>query len=158
MTRPKPTLPASKSERPTASRFYHFAPQYHHDEQLVLKTPVPETPAPAAASRSAKNPKTGTVKRNQGQVVIREELARRERIKNDDAEQDILLKRTSLTRLFRFLTAETIAVFLLAFLQGIQAPWGFRLEEWSFKILITATIAQITAMLFVAVRYLFPTK
>jgi hypothetical protein len=30
------------------------------------------------------------------------------------------------------------------------------MQEWSFKLLITATIAQITGMLFVAVRYLFP--
>lgn len=93
---------------------------------------------------------------SQGKTIdIREELARRERIKNDDAEQDIILKRTTLNRLFWFLTAETVAIFVLAILQGFEV---LRLEEWSFKLLITATIAQITAMLFVAVRYLFPTK
>jgi hypothetical protein len=86
---------------------------------------------------------------------IREELARRERIKNDDAEQDIILKRTTLNRLFWFLATETVAIFVLAVLQGFEV---LRLEEWSFKLLTTATIAQITAMLFVAVRYLFPTK
>lgn len=121
----------------------------------TLPAQNPEQPSASQFYHFAQNvPEVGQGK----QIDIREELARRERIKNDDAEQDILLKRTTLNRLFWFLTAETVAIFLLAFLQGIQAPWDFRLEEWSFKILVTATIAQITAMLFVAVRYLFPKK
>jgi hypothetical protein len=89
-------------------------------------------------------------------VDITQELARREKIKNDDAEQNIALKRQTLNRLFRFLSAETALIFLLALAQAIHKPYNFRLDEWSFKLVVTATLGQITAMLFVAVRYLFP--
>lgn len=91
-------------------------------------------------------------------VDINDEIARAEKIKNDNAEQDITLKRNTWYRLFRFLSIETALVFILAFFQGIHWPWGFHLEDWSFKLVITATIGQITAMLYVAVRYLFPSS
>ncbi len=91
-------------------------------------------------------------------VDINEEIARAEKIKNDDAEQDIALKRNTWYRLFRFLSIETALVFVLAFFQGIHWPWSFHLEDWSFKLVITATIGQITTMLYVAVRYLFPSS
>lgn len=88
---------------------------------------------------------------------IDEELVRRQRLDNDDAEQNIKLKRIVLDRLFWFLGIETAAVFLCTLLQATN--WvGFKLDEWSFNILVTATIAQIAGMLLVAVRYLFPTK
>lgn len=90
------------------------------------------------------------------QVDINQEIARAEKIKNDNAEQDIALKRSTWYRLFRFLITETTVVFILAFFQAIHWPWHFHLEDWSFKLVITATIGQITAMLYVAVRYLFP--
>lgn len=147
---------AAKRTQPTASQFYHFA-----QERRSTNTSTAPVTAPAGASgapTAKKRPSAAPAAKPQKPTDIREELARRERIRNDDAEQDIVLKRMSLNRLFRFLTIETIAVFVLAFLQGIEAPWDFRLEEWSFKLLVTATIAQITAMLFVAVRYLFPKK
>lgn len=88
---------------------------------------------------------------------VDEELIRRQRLSNDDVEQNIRLKRVVLNRLFWFLGIETFFIFLFAFMQATH--WlGFTLEQWSFNILITATIAQITGMLFVAVRYLFPTS
>jgi len=87
---------------------------------------------------------------------INQEIARAERIKNDNAEQDIQLKRNTWYRLFRFLIIETTVVFVMAFFQAIHWPWDFHLEEWSFKLVVTVTIGQITAMLYVAVRYLFP--
>jgi hypothetical protein len=90
------------------------------------------------------------------QVDIADEIAREQKIKNDNAEQDIKLKRQTLNRLFGFLGGETIGLFALTVLQGTQWPQHFHLEEWSFKLVAGATIAQITAMLFVAVRYLFP--
>ncbi len=91
------------------------------------------------------------------QKGIDEELVRRQRLDNDDAEQNIKLKRIVLDRLFWFLGIETAAVFLCTLLQATN--WvGFKLDEWSFNILVTATIAQIAGMLLVAVRYLFPTK
>lgn len=89
-------------------------------------------------------------------VDINDEIARAEKIKNDNAEQDIQLKRNTWYRLFRFLIAETTLIFIFAFFQGIRWPWHFHLEDWSFKLLVIATIGQITAMLYVAVRYLFP--
>lgn len=85
------------------------------------------------------------------------ELARRERIKNTAMQQDIILKGRTLIVLFIFLAAETITVFAFALLQGTN--WlGFYLEEWSFKLLVTVTILQITYMLQVAVKHLFPSK
>lgn len=89
---------------------------------------------------------------------IDEELVREKRLKNDDAAQNILLKRVVLDRLFWFLGIETSLIFLFTLFQATGWPFGFELQEWSFNILITATIAQIAGMLFVAVRYLFPTK
>lgn len=92
-----------------------------------------------------------------GKIDIEEETVRAQKIKNDNAEQDIRLKRVTLNRLFILLAAETVLIFIFAFLQATKLL-NFQLEEWSFKLLVTATIAQITAMLFAAVRYLFPVK
>lgn len=86
---------------------------------------------------------------------IEDEIAREQKIKNDDAEQDIGLKKTTLNRLFGFLAIETFIIFAFAFLQATHY-FRFGLEEWSFKLLVSATITQITVMLYVAVNYLFP--
>lgn len=88
---------------------------------------------------------------------ISDEIAREKKLKNDDAEQDIQLKKITLNRLFIFLASETTLVFIFAFLQATHL-FGFALEEWSFNLLTSVTIAQITAMLFVAINYLFPKK
>jgi len=91
------------------------------------------------------------------ELSISDELARRESIKNTAMEQDIALKAQTLTLLFRFLGAETVVIFIFAFLQATH--WlNFNLEVWSFRLLIASTIAQITFMLQVAVKHLFPTK
>jgi len=82
-------------------------------------------------------------------------LADKERIKNIGLRQDIALKSATLKMLFYFLASETIVIFVFSFFQGIKA-FGFHLEEWSFKLLVIATILQITAMLLVAVKHLFP--
>lgn len=88
---------------------------------------------------------------------IDDELLRERRLRNDDIAQDILLKKRTLNYLFLFLLGETLMIFVYAFLQATN--WfNFRLEDWSFKLLVTATLAQITGMLYVAVRYLFPKK
>jgi len=86
---------------------------------------------------------------------IEQEIAREQKIKNDNAEQDIALKRLTLRLLFLFLAVETALIFLFTFAQALHFH-GFQLEEWSFRTLVTATILQITGMLFAAVRYLFP--
>jgi hypothetical protein len=89
-------------------------------------------------------------------IDINQEIARERKLRNDNVEQDITLKRTTLRRLFRFLIAETALIFLFALFQATHWPLRFHLDEWSFNLLVTATIVQITGMLFVAVRYLFP--
>lgn len=86
---------------------------------------------------------------------ISQEIAREQKIKNDNAEQDIALKRRTLTLLFLFLGIETALVFLFTFWQATDQD-HFHLEEWSFRTLVGATILQITGMLLAAVRYLFP--
>jgi hypothetical protein len=89
-------------------------------------------------------------------VDIKDEIAREQKIKNDDAEQNIRLKRATLNRLFIFLTVETALIFIFTYFQAVGWPFDFHLEEWSFRLVVTATIVQINGMLFVAVRYLFP--
>jgi hypothetical protein len=90
-------------------------------------------------------------------ISIEDEIARERKLKNDDIEQDIELKKITLNRLFALLVVETGIIFAFAFLQATH--WfGFSLDEWSFKLLTTVTIAQITIMLTVAVNYLFPKK
>lgn len=86
-----------------------------------------------------------------------DEKQRRDRLGNDDFEQDISLRKKTLLILFIFLGCETAVVFLIALLQGYSCD-NFYLEEWSFRILLLATISQITAMLVIAVKYLFPKK
>jgi|GEM_PF-1470057 len=89
-------------------------------------------------------------------IDINLEIARERKLRNDDAEQDISLKRSTLRRLFLFLTIETAVIFIFALFQAVHWPASFALDKWSFDLLVVATIAQITGMLFVAVRYLFP--
>jgi hypothetical protein len=117
----------------------------------------------AYGARAHQAPKaSAAVPRSQAKVTatidISQELAREQQLKNENAAQDIKLKRSTLDRLFWFLTIETGVVFVFALCQATGQPAGFHLEDWSFRVIVGATIAQITGMLFVAVRYLFPTK
>lgn len=86
-----------------------------------------------------------------------DEKIRAKKIENDITEADQKLKILTLLVLFVFLSIETIVVFALAFKQGFASS-GFHLDEWSFRVVITATIGQITAMLTIAVQHLFPKK
>ena len=94
-------------------------------------------------------------KQEQKPTKIKDELARREKLKNENLEQDIKLRRFVLRMLLGFLATETFVIFLFAFLQATQI-WKFKLEEWSFRLLVGATITQIYLMLRIAVEYLFP--
>lgn len=96
-------------------------------------------------------------KQQRKKTSIEEEIAERERIKNKGLNQDIDLKKVTLFVLFGFLAVETIAVFTIAFFQGFKF-YEFQIEEWSFKLLIVATITQISYMLRFAVKHLFPNK
>lgn len=94
-------------------------------------------------------------RRYQGQK-IEDKITEKEIIKNEGLRQDIKLKKITLIILFGFLVVETIAVFVFSFFQAVNYPHDFHLEEWSFKLLISATISQITIMLIIAVNHLFP--
>lgn len=111
---------------------------------------------PAALAKEARTSAAAQSVATAPSVDINNEIIREQKLKNDNAEQDIRLKRTTLDRLFIFLSVETILIFMFAFFQSIHWPAHFHLEEWSFKLLVTVTILQITGMLYVAVRYLFP--
>jgi hypothetical protein len=89
------------------------------------------------------------------QQSVTDVIEERKKIENQALAQDIQLKKQTLFILFIFLAAETIAIFLYSFFQGVHA-WNFALEEWSFKLLIAATIIQITLMVQIAVKHLFP--
>jgi len=80
-----------------------------------------------------------------------------QRIKNRGLKSDIKMKERTLLALFIFLGVETFFIFLFAFFQALKFC-GFAMEEWSFKLLISATISQITIMLVIAVKHLFPNK
>ncbi len=117
------------------------------------------TPVKSNASRFKKYARVRSVPQpgnEQTPIDISQEIARKQQLENENIAQDIRLKRITLDRLFLFLTAETALIFLFAFFQAVGGPSGFRLEDWSFRLVVGATIAQITGMLFVAVRYLFP--
>lgn len=98
---------------------------------------------------------SGLEKKTKVEDTLADILAHREEIKNRGIEQGIEHRKKTLTTLFYFLGIETFVIFLFTFLQAVN--WlGFNLEEWSFKLLVTVTISQITIMLLVAVKYLFP--
>lgn len=87
---------------------------------------------------------------------IDENLEEYKKLQNKAFAQDISLKRNTLIVLFIFLALETLVIFIYAFFQAVHS-WGFKLEDWSFRLLIAATITQITLMVQVAVKHLFPT-
>src|SRR5690349_5923159 len=91
---------------------------------------------------SVRSEPAGPPQQEDVRLDINEEITRKQRLENDNVEQNIRLKRIVLNRLFRFLAVETIVIFLFALLQGTR--WlGFNLPEWSFNLLVSATIAQI---------------
>ncbi len=91
---------------------------------------------------------------------VDDELAKKKHLENLDLEQDIELKRLAIHLLFIFLAIETVVVFVFMFFQAITevGPILFKLDEWSFRLVIAATITQITLMLTIAVQYLFPKR
>jgi len=130
------------------------------------KLPVPETPLDTsiidsirklAQTTAASSTKSDILSAKPQKISEKIERARSKKIENDNAEKDQALKEKTLKILFIFLSLETIAIFMLALLQGFT--WkGFGLDEWSFRLVITATIGQITAMLTIAIYHLFPKR
>lgn len=91
------------------------------------------------------------------QSVEKEIEQRAKHLKNAALQQDIELKKETLHILFIFLALETVTIFIFSYLQATMI-FNFMLEEWSFKLLVTATLIQITFMLQVAVKHLFPQR
>ena len=115
-------------------------------EQLRRAADVDSVPPSSSLEPSRESPVNDQIKK---------EEARLARIENDIREKDQTLKEQTLRLLFAFLAAETIVVFGIALLQGFQIL-GFRLDEWSLRLLLAATIVQTVSMLTIAIRHLFP--
>ncbi len=92
---------------------------------------------------------------NQAPVKVTDQLNRKEELENDNFSQDIKLKRLTLIVLFVFLGVETVVVFVFTFLQATYML-NFKLEEWTFRLILSVTISQIYLMIRMAVEYLFP--
>lgn len=93
---------------------------------------------------------------NKGQTID-DQLVKRKKLENDDLEQNIKLKKDTIKALFIFLLLETVIIFAYTWCQATHLL-DFHLEEWSFRLLVGATIIQITTMLTIAVKHLFPRK
>jgi len=99
--------------------------------------------------------KSSSSYRKQLTTKMEDELAKREELKNKDLGQDIQLKKTTLNALLYFLGIESAIVFAFALFQA-TGFLRFNLEEWSFRILVGATVTQNYFILRIAVEYLFP--
>jgi len=119
--------------------------------KTYLKEPEKETfPLPAAAEMIPSVKSKPALQKKDAEE-------KRKDLENEDYAQDIRLKKNTLDRLFWFLGAESVLIFLFTLFQATH--WlGFDLEEWSFKLLLSSTIIQITYMLQMAIKYLFPVK
>ena len=81
----------------------------------------------------------------------------------DDAVGDITLKKIIAGVIIVILVAQTLMVFLLSVSQGIgnfgwfkQLP--FTLDDWNFRILVSATLVQTYYLMRIVVSYLFPPR
>jgi hypothetical protein len=88
---------------------------------------------------------------------IKECMADRKGLENQNYAQDIKLKATTLKYLFIILIIQTGVVYLIAFFQGFH-PFGFLIKDSSFQILAAATIVQTYLLVKTAVEYLFPKR
>lgn len=94
--------------------------------------------------------------------LISKERVRTRTLENDKKERENQLitsnqslKRLTLNLLFALLYLESLVLFILAFFQGFSLH-GFDLDPVTLRILVVATLAQISTMLTIAVRHLFP--
>lgn len=150
-------MPDLNKQQETEFKDYKQKLRSVRDDALELRvthSPVPAVPLPPTSTEEVKlsKPAQKTIEDR-----INEEKIRRGALENDAFEQDIALKRSTLRKLFVFLALETVVIFVFAYFQGVSFN-GFVLEEWSFKLLVAATITQITVMLNIAVKHLFPEK
>jgi len=82
---------------------------------------------------------------------------RKLRLENDGTEKDQGHKGMTLILLFILLYAETTTIFVLTFLQGFK--WHkFNLDQWTLRLVVSSTLAEIAGMLLIAVKHLFPDR
>lgn len=93
--------------------------------------------------------------RERGESIKDKIDATRKTLENRAFAQNMSMKVITLIALLLFLLAETALIFFYTWCQATNW-WSFNLEEWSFRLLVGATITQITAMLIIAVKHLFP--
>jgi|TARA_B100001250_G_C19774952_1_gene779103 hypothetical protein len=78
-------------------------------------------------------------------------------VENENLRNDQSLKSATLKKLFILLFGETLIIFVMSFLQGFHFL-GFDLDLITFRVIVVATLIQISTMLTFAVRHLFPVK
>lgn len=94
--------------------------------------------------------------------LLQQQRIRSQELNNDKKEREIdlisknqSLKKLTLILLFVLLFAESLVLFVLAFFQGFSF-YGFELDLWTLRIIVVASLIQISAMLTIAVQHLFP--
>lgn len=126
----------------------------------VSETP-PDTRAIDDLRRLAQSPEAGSGSsapfEESQKLDEKIQRARSKKLENDGVEKDQRLKEKTLYKLFRLLWCETVVIFVLTFFQGFKYR-GFHLDQWTLRLVVSATLTQITAMLLIAVQHLFPNR
>jgi hypothetical protein len=88
--------------------------------------------------------------------------ARKKEAEADDAEGDIKLKKMIAYVIIGILIAQSGIVFWISVSQGLKyllfRGGAFDMEEWSFRILVSATLIQTYYLMRIVVSYLFPRR
>lgn len=120
-----------------------------------IKADALQKPVTAPQVETHKEPVTIN-DRIQEQYVLREGIANdRLQAENENLRNDQQLKENTLKLLFIFLGAETMIIFAITILQGFHTL-NFDLDDVTLRIVVVASLAQISTMLTIAVRHLFP--
>lgn len=162
----KPT--SGRQTRPPSERADTFTPPQSIEDifGVLLNDIKADTQQKASPETQIEKPPTTTYDEE-----IQKQKARKEKIANDrhqanidklqteneNLKSDQDLKKKTLVLLFILLFFETLIIFIIAFLQGLRA-WHFDLDKLTLRIVVVATLTQISAMLTIAVRHLFPAK
>ncbi len=118
----------------------------------------------SASSKAPAPPRKSASQATTLQSLIDKEKVRARQLDNEkkQTENSLInknqsLKKLTLILLFVLLFVESIALFVLAFFQGFKY-YGFDLDAITLRIIVVASLAQISAMLTIAVRHLFPSN
>jgi hypothetical protein len=94
---------------------------------------------------------------DEARVRARELDNEKKHTENELINKNQTLKKLTLILLFILLFVESIALFVLTFFQGFEF-YGFDLDPITLRIIVVASLVQISAMLMIAVQHLFPPK